>query len=53
MDEIVDIVEEKLDVKIGGERPGVLGYALIRGAATEIVDVRFFLEASGSLGRAA
>jgi two-component system chemotaxis sensor kinase CheA len=53
IDEIVDIVEERLDVKIGGERPGVLGYALIRGAATEIVDVRFFLEASGSLGRAA
>jgi two-component system chemotaxis sensor kinase CheA len=53
IDEIVDVVEERLDVKIGGERPGVLGYALIRGAATEIVDVRFFLEASGSLGRAA
>jgi two-component system chemotaxis sensor kinase CheA len=53
IDEIVDIAEERLDVKIGGERPGVLGYALIKGVVTEIVDVRFFLEGSGSLGRAA
>ena len=28
IDEIVDIAEEKLDVKITGDRPGILGYAL-------------------------
>ncbi len=53
IDEIVDIAEEKLDVKIAGDRPGILGYALIRGIITEIIDVGFFLAGSGSLGRAA
>jgi len=53
IDEIVDVAEEKLDVKIAGDRPGILGYALIRGIITEIIDVGFFLERSGSLGRAA
>jgi two-component system, chemotaxis family, sensor kinase CheA len=53
VDEIVDIAEEKLDVKMAGDRPGIRGYALIRGIITEIIDTDFFLEASGSLGRAA
>jgi len=41
IDEIVDVAEEKLDVKIAGDRPGILGYALIRGIITEIIDVGF------------
>jgi two-component system, chemotaxis family, sensor kinase CheA len=53
IDEIVDIAEEKLDVKITGDRPGILGYALVKDVVTEIVDVDFFLEGSGSLGCAA
>jgi two-component system, chemotaxis family, sensor kinase CheA len=53
IDEIVDIAEEKLDVKITGDRPGILGYALIKGVVAEIIDVDFFLEGSGSLGCAA
>jgi two-component system chemotaxis sensor kinase CheA len=53
IDEIVDIAEEKLDFKIAGDRPGILGYALINGVIAEIVDVGFFLQATGSLGRAA
>jgi two-component system chemotaxis sensor kinase CheA len=53
IDEIVDVAEEKLDVKIAGDRPGILGYAFIRGITTEIIDVGFFLARSGSLGRAA
>ncbi len=53
IDEIVDIAEEPLDVKIAGERPGALGYALINGVTTEIVDVGFFLNRSRSLGHAA
>jgi len=52
-DEIVDIAEEKFDVKIAGDRPGILGYAVVRGIITEIIDVEFFLAGSGSLGRAA
>jgi two-component system chemotaxis sensor kinase CheA len=53
IDEIVDIIEEPLEVKIAGERPGTLGHALINGLTTEIVDVDFYLRRSGSLGRAA
>ena len=53
IDEIVDIAEERLDVKITGDRPGILGCALIRGNITEIIDVGFFRAARGSLGRAA
>jgi hypothetical protein len=38
---------------VTGERPGLLGYAVIKGVITEIIDVGFFLQAGGSLGRAA
>jgi two-component system chemotaxis sensor kinase CheA len=43
VDAIVDIVEDKLDIEVGGDRPGVLGSAVIRGHATEIIDVGHFL----------
>ncbi len=42
-DEIVDIVEEKLNIEVASDRPGLLGYAVIKGATTEIVDVGHFL----------
>jgi two-component system, chemotaxis family, sensor kinase CheA len=53
IDEIVDIAEEKLEVKMAGDRPGILGYALVKGISTEIIDVNFFLKGGGSFGRAA
>ena len=43
VDEIVDIVEERLDIEVASERPGVLGSAVIKGQATEIIDVGHFL----------
>jgi two-component system, chemotaxis family, sensor kinase CheA len=43
VDEIVDIVEDKLEIEVGGNRPGVLGYAVIKGNTTEIIDVGHFL----------
>ena len=43
VDEIVDIVEDKLDIAVASNRPGVLGSALIEGQATEIIDVGHFL----------
>jgi two-component system, chemotaxis family, sensor kinase CheA len=43
VDEIVDIVEERLDIEVASDRPGVLGFAVIKGATTEIVDVGHFL----------
>ena len=43
VDEIVDIVEDRLDIQVGSGNPGVLGSAVIKGQATEIVDVAHFL----------
>ena len=43
VDEIVDIVEGRLDIEVSSDRPGVLGYAVIKGLTTEIVDVGHFL----------
>ncbi len=43
VDEIVDIVEQHLDIEVASEHPGVLGYAVVKGAATEIIDVAHFL----------
>jgi two-component system chemotaxis sensor kinase CheA len=43
VDEIVDIVEEALTIEIATDRPGMIGAAIIRGKATEIVDVSHYL----------
>ncbi len=43
VDEIVDIVEDRLDIEVASNRPGVLGYAVIKGNTTEIIDVGHFL----------
>ncbi len=43
VDEIVDIVEDRLEIKVTSETPGVLGSAIIRDQATEIIDVAHFL----------
>ncbi|WP_288901112.1 chemotaxis protein CheW [uncultured Sneathiella sp.] len=43
VDEIVDIVEDHLDVEMISERDGYVGSAVIRGKATDIVDVGYCL----------
>ena len=43
VDEIVDIVEDTLNIEIPSEQPGILGSAVIKGEATEILDVGHFL----------
>jgi two-component system, chemotaxis family, sensor kinase CheA len=43
VDQIVDIVEDNLEIQVGSDNPGVLGSAIVRGHATEIVDVGHFL----------
>jgi two-component system, chemotaxis family, sensor kinase CheA len=43
VDEIVDIVEDRLDIQVASDNPGVLGSAIIKGQATEIIDVGHFL----------
>jgi two-component system, chemotaxis family, sensor kinase CheA len=43
IDEIVDIVEERLDIELKTDAPGVIGAAIIKGKAVEIVDVSHYL----------
>jgi two-component system chemotaxis sensor kinase CheA len=43
VDEIVDIVEERLNIEVASSRDGVLGSAVIKGLATEVIDVGHFL----------
>ena len=42
--EIRDIVEEVVNLEVQSTRPGVVGTAIIAGAATEVLDVSYFLE---------
>ncbi len=43
VDEIVDIVEDRLSVEISSEKLGVVGSAVIKGKATEVIDVGYYL----------
>jgi two-component system chemotaxis sensor kinase CheA len=43
VDEIVDIVEAPLTIEIATNEPGVIGGAIVKGNATEIVDVSHYL----------
>ena len=43
VDEIVDIVEDRLDIQVASGNAGVLGSAVVKGQATEIIDVGHFL----------
>jgi two-component system chemotaxis sensor kinase CheA len=46
VDEIVDIVEDHFDVKPVGQMPGLLGTAVIRERATEVLDIGHWLAAA-------
>ena len=43
VDEIIDIVEERLDIKVAANEPGRIGSAVVRGRATEIIDVGHYI----------
>jgi two-component system chemotaxis sensor kinase CheA len=43
VDEIIDIVEERLNIEVAGSEGGILGSAVIKGQATEVIDVGHFL----------
>ena len=43
VDEIIDIVEERLHIEVAGHSEGILGSAVIKGQATEVIDVGHFL----------
>ena len=44
VDEILDVVEETLDLEMGSSRPGVIGSAVIKGKATEVLDIASHME---------
>ncbi len=43
VDEIVDIVEERLVFELQAETPGVIGAAIVKGNAVEVIDVSHYL----------
>ncbi len=43
VDEIVDIVEEVLNIEKSANTPGIIGAAVLKGKATEIIDVGHYL----------
>lgn len=44
VDEIVDVVEERVDLQMRSEIHGVIGSAIIKGKATDVVDIAWHLE---------
>lgn len=43
VDEIVDVVEDRLNIEVGSASPSTIGSAIVGGKATEIIDVAHFL----------
>jgi len=43
VDEIVDIVSERLDIQVTNDMPGKIGSAVIRETATEVIDVGHYI----------
>ena len=43
VDEIVDVVEDRLKIELSGDRPGLLGTAVIAGHATDVIDIAYWL----------
>jgi two-component system chemotaxis sensor kinase CheA len=43
VDAIIDVVQDRLRVELGGARPGLLGTAIIAGQAADVLDTAHFL----------
>jgi two-component system chemotaxis sensor kinase CheA len=43
VDEIIDVVEDRLDIELAGVRSGLLGTAVIGGQATDVLDTGYWL----------
>jgi two-component system chemotaxis sensor kinase CheA len=43
VDEIIDVVEERLDFALASARPGLVGSAVVRGEPTDVIDPAHFL----------
>lgn len=46
VDAIIDVIDARLDMDITSETPGVLGSAIVRDKATEVIDVAHYLTAA-------
>jgi two-component system chemotaxis sensor kinase CheA len=47
VDAILDVVEERLEIKGGQDRPGFLGSAVVAGKVTDVMDTAWWLRRSG------
>ncbi|HVZ09041.1 chemotaxis protein CheW [Rhodopila sp.] len=47
VEEITDVVEERLDIELSHPRPGTMGTAVIAGKATDILDTNYWLAQAG------
>ncbi|MDX2104713.1 MAG: chemotaxis protein CheW, partial [Alphaproteobacteria bacterium] len=43
VDEIIDIVEDRMNVELVAEKPGFIGSAIIAGKATDLIDTGYYL----------
>ena len=43
VDEIIDVVEDRLKIELAGDRPGLLGTAVIAGKSTDLIDTGYWL----------
>ena len=46
VDQIVDVVEERVDLQMSSDKQGVIGSAIIKGKATDVVDIAWYLDQS-------
>ena len=46
VDEIVDIIDEVVDLRIAGNTPGVIGTTVLNGVATDVIDIGHHLAAA-------
>ncbi len=47
VDEILDVVTDRLHIELSGAKPGMLGSAIIAGRATEVLDAGYWLAQAG------
>ncbi len=47
VDEIIDVVEDRLRIELGSAQPGILGSAVIAGRATDLIDMTYWLRQAG------
>jgi len=43
VDEIIDVVEDRMQIELAGARPGMLGTAVIAGKSTDLIDTSYWL----------